>query len=82
MHPIRELAIRNQHRNITGPGAAEDYFNSPAFFIKLAADALHTAHFGPKDLRHTSLNRAARFRAKAFEARAGKKVARIKHISW
>lgn len=82
MHRIRELALRNQHRNTFGPESMIDYFNSPAFFIKRAADALFSARFGPRDLRHTSLNRAARYRAKAFEAKAGKKVARIKHISW
>lgn len=81
MHAIREMIIRNRP-NPEGALEIIDYFNSPNFFVRKAAEALHTAHFGPKDLRHTSLNRAARFRAKAFAARAGHKVARIKHITW
>lgn len=81
MHAIREMIARNRP---TPEGALDiiDYFNSPNFFVRKAAEALHTAHFGPRDLRHSALNRAARFRQKAFEARAGHKVARIKHITW
>jgi len=82
MHPIRALALRTQHQSITGPESIIDYANSPKFFIKKAADALFSAHFGPRDLRFTNLARAAKFREKALAAKAGVKTAKIRHISW
>jgi len=82
MHAIRDLIVRCQPNRINGMKGIETYVNSPKFFIKKAAEALFSAHFGPKDLRHTNLERAAKFRAKALAAKQGRKTVTIKHISW
>lgn len=80
-HPIRDLMLRTQHQNIRGPADIEDYVNSPRFFIKKATEALYSAHFGPRDLRHTNLARAAELRARAFAASRGAIHTHIKHVS-
>ena len=82
IHPIRNLMLRTQHSGIGSPRDIEDYINSPRFYIKKATEALYSAHFGPRDLRHTNLNRAAEFRVKALAAKAGTKFHHIKHVSW
>lgn len=81
MHPIRNLMLRTQHHDIRGPEDIEAYVNSPRFFIKKATEALYSAHFGPRDLRHTNLARAAALRSKAFEASRGVIHTHIKHVS-
>ena len=81
MHAIRNLMLRCQHSQIRGMKEVEEYVNSPRFFIKKATEALYSAHFGPKDLRHTNLNRAAELRSKAFAASRGVIHNHIKHVS-
>lgn len=82
VHPIRGLILRTQPSRIDGMRAIENYVNSPHFFIKKAAEALFSAHFGPSDLRHTNLARAAHFRQKALAAKQGVVTTKFKHISW
>ena len=81
MHAIRKLMLKTQSGVIRGTSDFESYINSPRFFIKKATEALYSAHFGPKDLRHTNLNRAAELRSKAFAASRGVIHNHIKHVS-
>lgn len=83
MHAIQDLIKRTRAQTISGPTDIEDYVNSPRFQIKKAAEALFSAHFGPRDLRHTNLARAARHRQEALERLRGRGTKhQIIHVEW